>query len=284
MLIEGNKIALFTDVMPSEQGTQIAQDMLMYTSVLFSADSKYFKNIKQYKFLRAKGRESTSKKICKLLNEDKIWIIPTCVTCQVDIAEANGKQLISEILNTDIETLNKGKKLILNGHSISFKRAMMYANYAIALSILSIRMSSMIKHYNAKSGHFILDLLPGDQMERSKQPGMEILKWITDGSEFLRNIWKESSEYCKTDDIGFSYAKFDNDYGYVISDWVAQSLHASVNVETFRGNIQIDKENRRRVTADLAFAIFEQHKRRGIDPVKILKKLPLISSFKWNPK
>lgn len=284
MFIEKNKIALFTDVMPSEQGTQTAKDILMYTSVLFSGDAKYFKNIKQYKSLRAKGRESTSKILCKLINEDTIWIIPTCVTCQVDVAEANGKQLISEILNSDIETLNRSKKLILNGHSISFKRAMMYANYAIALSILSIRMSSMIKHYEAKSGHFILDLLPGDHMDRSKQPGMEILKWITDGSEFLRNIWKESSEYCKSADIGFAYAKFDNDYGYVISDWVAQSLHASVNVDTFRDNIQIDKENRRRVAADLAFAIFEQHKRRGTDPIKILKTLPLINSFKWNPK
>lgn len=281
MIVDDKKILFFLDVMPSEQGSINDTDLLFYTNVFFSGNGEKIKDIKEYKDCSKYTRKQTSQILCELIGSDKLWINARAYYCRGNIALENGKQLLSEITNTDKSKINEKTEFIINNQKLNYKRALMYANYAIVLSLFSINMSSIMKSLNKTDGNIILDFLPGDQLDKTKQPGLELVKWITDNSEFLNNIWRESAEFCKAKSIGFAYAQMESKIGFALSDWIAQSIHACANAESFRANIKSKREIRRRLVADIFFAILEQFQRHNLDHQKILKEIPRIRDFKW---
>lgn len=280
MFLDKNKLYVFIDAMPSEQGSTIQDDHISYTAILYSGNEEKLEDLKQYKDLSKKGRIETSKLICELIDSDQLWILTSCVTCQSNIAEENGNKLLSSVLGVNEEEIKNTSSLVINNQKINIKRAKMYANYAIALAFLSGHLAQYIQHYECKSGYFVLDLLPGDQITPDHQPGLEIVKWLTDKSSFLKMVWKDSSEEAKGNEIGFCYAKVMPEIGFSLSDWVAQSCHATINADSFRSNVKRKKEDRRRVAANIIFSVMEQYKKRDRDPEKIFFQIPLLSGFK----
>jgi len=279
MFVGEEKLLVFVDAMPSEQGSQIEEDHISYTGILYSGDESKLHGIEQYKDLSKKGRINTSKLICDMINENNLWVLVSCFTSQVNIAEANGRKLLSKILSKDEDEIKSSTHLIVNNQKLNIKRANMYANYAIALAFMSGSLAQYVKHYKCKSGHLVLDLLPGDQRDPKFQPGIETIKWLTHNSSFLQMVWKDSFKDSGNKELGFCYANVTPDIGASLADWVAQSCHAAINAESFRANISGQREKRRRVAADIIFSIMKQYKERGKDPEKIIYQIPLLGGF-----
>jgi hypothetical protein len=269
----------FVDVMPSEQGCGSADDWILYTSVAFGGEIEKLYGISEYKDSSKRKRRDTSQLICNLLDSDEIWIKPFCVACRSRNAESNGKLILSETIDFQTE---RGDALIYefeNGIRFNAKRAKMYANYAFVLSCFGTNLSNNARLFNYKKAYLVLDTLPGDQPVGEYQPGLCMLQNITKNYEMLNKNWHKQAEINELETLGFCYASSTNRIGFIISDWVAQSIHAAVNRETFIGNVRRNGEVRRQGVAKILFSIFNQYKKLGYDPNLIINPMSLMSGL-----
>lgn len=280
MLIKKGHIVTFVDCMPSEQGGLADDDVLCVVSCAVFGVVDKLVEIKQYKDCTKKQREIFSQIIIdSILSSDVHLDIRSTVT-RVSDAEKIGTEILSTALGIKIEVLRELKKLTISSMPLNLRRAKMYSWYALALSVLSTHLSSMMRRTNCQRGTMLIDNLPGDDPNGAITSGIECLKFITDRTPLMKLMWLEAREDSMGSEMGFAYSEMSPEIGYNLADWLAQGLHAATNPETFRKNIRKKNERRRRQVADVFLThLKKKHEDEGIDPEKAIFHIPYVAGF-----
>ncbi len=109
-----------------------------------------------------------------------------------------------------------------------------------------------------------IDTIPGDQPDSDISPGIELIKYIMDNTP-LKDVWSEvqrlygvkgSFAYLGDPTVTIHQARSAKNKGNpILADWIAQSIHASTNLGTFRNLGAGRTELHRKKIASIIFTI-----------------------------
>ena len=267
------------DVMPSEQGEK--SGYMVYCTCVYGGNIGALTGIKQYKNSTWRERKHYSELLVNLITKNEIIISPNCIVSKPTHAYSNGIIIIEELIN---RTLGEHDQIEIDigekWFRINKKRAFHYANYALALGLLSEILANNARDTGCRTALFELDTLPGDQRSGYEIPGYRFIEDIMKKSKTINELIDVAKKTHCMDEINIIPSRDKNSLRASIVDWIAQSFNAAINVKEFEDNIKKDVSKRRIQMEKIAFAIKDQIGRLGQNSDLIIIPLPKLKSLK----
>jgi len=238
----------YVDVCPSELFHNTDSTHLAFVLTNFIHIEKPALNqIRQFKDTR--GLDRRSKTMDYLINQierNQILFMSIGYLTHKSVAFDNGKNfLLHHKLIT--EYTDNNVRVRINDFETSVGQLISLTWYSVMLSAFAKEVGTFIKFEKKGQGMIFLDLLPGDNQD-DKRTKLEVMKYLTGHSE-LKSFFDEAVRDNGIERIGYGYGMknnstkdLKNDFEFVITDWIAQSLYC-LNSKGLTKNEDEEKRN-----------------------------------------
>ena len=164
---------------------------------------------------------------------NKIGLLALGYLTRRDMAFESGKNFLLHYRIID-KYERSDQRIIINKIDTSIGQLISLAWYSLMLSAFSKQVGSFIRYEKKEQGIIFLDLLPGDNQDSPKSK-LEIIKYLT-AQPALKSFFDDAVLYNGIKRIGYGYGMknnsikgLKNDFEFVLTDWIAQSLNCLHN-------------------------------------------------------
>jgi len=242
----------FVDTSPSELIHTLSDKILVFSHINY--DNIEFDAIKLRQFKETRTVERKLKmqdNIIDCFESKKITGYGTIRWNSQKMALSNATNLlISSSFITENE-LQSSERVDIAGENVSLGHLLSLSWYAILLSLCPREISIWIKVENKNKGMILMDLLPGDSINSSRN--LNIVRYIIKNS-ILDGMFSDAIKAKNLKHIAFGYGSREgstkdlkNSPPSTISDWITQSFYCKLRCEKivkdefFETNIKFSK-------------------------------------------